>query len=112
MSTRRRTQRVALMTPSSAIARRLPCDAYDDRPHERGRRLEQFLNSLFALHDLGPRAAYNLQHQQIDGAFTFDTDDYLLEAAGGRPRCNPPMSTHFKAKVESKAKHTFGFSSP
>jgi hypothetical protein len=77
-------------------------------PHERGRRLEQFLNSLFALHDLGPRAAYNLQHQQIDGAFTFDTDDYLLEARWWKTPMQPADVHPFKAKVESKAKHTFG----
>jgi Restriction endonuclease len=76
--------------------------------HERGHRLEQFLNSLFALHDLEPRAAYSLEHEQIDGAFTFDTDDYLLEARWWSTAMQPADVHPFKAKVESKAKHTFG----
>lgn len=77
-------------------------------PHERGRHLEQFLNRLFALHDLEPRAAYSLEHEQIDGAFTFDTDDYLLEARWWKTAMQPTDVHPFKAKVESKAKHTFG----
>ena len=51
-----------------------------DKPHERGRAFERFLNKLFELWDLYPRAAYSIRHQQIDGAFTFRTDDYILEA--------------------------------
>jgi len=46
----------------------------------RGRQFEGLLNDLFALVDLHPRASYSLESEQIDGAFTFQTDDYLLEA--------------------------------
>jgi hypothetical protein len=49
-------------------------------PHARGRALETFLNELFRLFDLDPQAAYSLEREQIDGAFSFDTDDYVLEA--------------------------------
>ncbi|MCX4568191.1 hypothetical protein OOK48_17840 [Streptomyces viridodiastaticus] len=48
--------------------------------HQRGRDFEGFINELFALYDLEPRAAYSLEHEQIDGAFSFDTDHYVLEA--------------------------------
>ncbi len=75
---------------------------------ERGRHFEQLLNRLFALHDLEPRAAYSLEHEQIDGAFTFDTDDYLLEARWWSTPMQPADVHPFKVKVESKAKHTFG----
>lgn len=75
---------------------------------ERGRHFEQFLNRFFALHDLEPRAAYSLEHEQIDGAFTFDTDDYLLEARWWSRPMQPADVHPFKVKVESKAKHTFG----
>lgn len=44
-------------------------------PQRRGKEFETFLNDLFALWDLSPRAAYDLEHEQIDGAFTFRTDD-------------------------------------
>lgn len=77
-------------------------------PQERGRRFEPFLNALFELHDLDPRAAYDLEHEQIDGAFTFDTDDYLLEARWWKGQMQPGDVHPFRVKVESKAKHTFG----
>lgn len=59
-------------------------------PQQRGLTLEPFLRRLFTLFDLDPRSAFALQGEQIDGAFTFDTDDYLLEARmaerEGRPK--------------------------
>ncbi|NEA38051.1 hypothetical protein [Streptomyces sp. SID11385] len=42
--------------------------------HQRGTDFEGFINELFALYDLEPRAAYIMEHEQIDGAFAFDTD--------------------------------------
>ena len=77
-------------------------------PQGRGIRFEQFLNRLFALWDLEPRAAYNLEFEQIDGAFTFRTDDYLLEARWWRDPLGPKELNDFKAKVDSKARNTLG----
>jgi len=77
-------------------------------PQQRGRRFETFLNALFELHDLDPRASYDLEHEQIDGAFTFDTDDYLLEARWWKEPMQAGDVHPFRVKVESKAKHTFG----
>lgn len=51
-----------------------------DEPQKRGYEFEGFLNTLFELWDLDPRASYRIEHEQIDGAFTFRTDDYILEA--------------------------------
>lgn len=61
-------------------------------PQQRGLQFETLLNQLFALFDLEARAAYVLKHEQIDGAFTYRTDDYLLEAVveGGRRTEAPP----------------------
>lgn len=75
---------------------------------QRGRRLEGLLERLFALHDLEPRASYSLEHEQIDGAFTFRTDDYLLEAKWWASPVDPKELNHFRAKVESKAANTLG----
>ncbi len=47
---------------------------------KRGRDFESFLYRLFALFDLEPRLAYNLEFEQIDGSLSFDTDDYIIEA--------------------------------
>lgn len=76
--------------------------------HARGKCLEGFLNRLFALVDLFPRAAYNIEHEQIDGAFTFQTDDYLLEARWWADPLQPKELNDFKAKIESKAKNVLG----
>jgi hypothetical protein len=51
-----------------------------DSPQQRGIAFEGFINQLFGLFDLELRVAYSLEREQIDGAFSFDTDDYVLEA--------------------------------
>lgn len=79
-----------------------------DDPHDRGIRLEKLLSRLFALHDLNPRASYNLQHEQVDGAFTFNTDHYLLEAKWWKNALEPKELNHFRVNVESKAANTLG----
>lgn len=77
-------------------------------PQGRGIQFEQFLNRLFALWDLEPRAAYRLDFEQVDGAFTFRTDDYLLEARWWKSPLGPKELNDFKAKVDSKARNTLG----
>ncbi len=47
---------------------------------QRGYAFERLLNDLFRLFDMEPRLAYGLEGEQIDGAFSFDTDDYIVEA--------------------------------
>jgi hypothetical protein len=76
--------------------------------HERGRALEPFLYEMFALYGMEPRGPYTLRAEQIDGAFTFDTDDYLLEA---RWRAKPAAPDHvraFQEKVAAKTHRTSG----
>jgi hypothetical protein len=57
----------------------------DPDPQGRGRRFEELLNQLFCLFDLNPRKSFAIADEQIDGAFTFNTDDFLLEAKWGSP---------------------------
>ena len=47
---------------------------------KRGFTFEKFLNSLFVLFDLEPKESFRIAGEQIDGAFTFDGNDFLLEA--------------------------------
>ena len=75
---------------------------------QRGRDLEGLLNGLFQLFDLDPRASYNLEHEQIDGAFTFETDDYILEARWWSEALQPKHLGEFRAKVDSKSKNVLG----
>lgn len=74
----------------------------------RGLALEPFLNELFQLFDLDPRSAFALKGEQIDGAFTFDTDDYLLEARWLVGRVDPKQVRDFAGKVAEKAHRTSG----
>lgn len=48
--------------------------------HQRGKAFERFLRDLFTFYGLEPRIAYAHDSEQIDGALTFDTDDYIMEA--------------------------------
>lgn len=51
-----------------------------DDPQARGYKLEKILHELFELFDLDPKASFKVEGEQIDGAFTFDNTDYLIEA--------------------------------
>ena len=52
-----------------------------DPDHQRqGYRLEKILRSLFEICDLDPRASFKIVGEQIDGAFSFETTDYLFDA--------------------------------
>jgi hypothetical protein len=77
-------------------------------PQNRGRDFEGLLRDLLNLYDLEPKAAYSLPAEQIDGAFTFGTDDYLLEAKWVRDPIEPKHLRDFDGKIASKAKNTLG----
>ena len=79
-----------------------------DNPQSRGKWFEAFLNMLFELWDLNPRASYSIKHEQIDGAFTFRTDDYILEARWWADLLEPKHLNDFKVKVDGKARNTLG----
>ncbi|MFI2030938.1 restriction endonuclease [Streptomyces buecherae] len=79
-----------------------------DNPHQRGTDFEGFINELFALYDLEPQAAYAMEHEQIDGAFVFDTDHYVLEAKWWKKSIGRPLLDVFKANIERKGKNTLG----
>ncbi|AQW51917.1 restriction endonuclease [Streptomyces violaceusniger] len=80
----------------------------DPDPQARGRTFETFLNELFALWDFYPRAAYSLEREQIDGAFTFDTDDYILEAKWLKSVVSREQLDVFAKKVERKGRNALG----
>ncbi|MFF7637748.1 restriction endonuclease [Kitasatospora sp. NPDC008050] len=77
-------------------------------PHQRGTDFEGFINELFSLYDLEPRASYDLEHEQIDGAFYFETDHYVLEAKWWKERIGRRELDVFKTNIERKAKNTLG----
>jgi Restriction endonuclease len=77
-------------------------------PQARGKAFEGFLNELFGLFDLTPRAAYSLEREQIDGAFSFDTDDYIMEARWWQEPIGREHLDVFKSKISRKGKNALG----
>ena len=51
-----------------------------DNFRNRGFQLEKILRALFEVFDLDPKASFLITGEQIDGAFSFEATDYLLEA--------------------------------
>ena len=77
-------------------------------PQQRGRDFELWLNELFILFDLLPRRAFVLQGEQIDGAFTHDTDNYIVEARWWKKPVERADLAVFETKVRGKGKNALG----
>ncbi|WP_189303212.1 restriction endonuclease [Streptomyces cinerochromogenes] len=73
-----------------------------------GREFETFLNGLFRLFDMQPRLGYELDYEQIDGSFAFDTDDYVLEAKWWKKPAEAGQLREFNDKVRRKGKNALG----
>ena len=74
----------------------------------RGIELEKILYDIFDLFDLDPRASFKLTGEQIDGAFSLDGTDYLLEAKWQQEAISRADMDVFKSKVERKLDNTLG----
>lgn len=74
---------------------------------QRGFQFEKFLYNLFLLYDLEPKGSFKIFGEQIDGAFTYDGNDYLVEAKWKNQVSFGDLAT-FCHKVESKFKTTVG----
>src|SRR5207249_5755029 len=77
-------------------------------PQRRGYLLEQVLRELFALYDLDPKASFRIEGEQIDGAFSFENTDYLLEAKWQKELVGIQELDAFSAKVGRKLDNTLG----
>ena len=75
---------------------------------QRGYDLEQFLNELFILFDLDPKSSFKIAGEQIDGAFTFDNNDYLLEAKWQQKPVDAGDLYKFAGVLSGKLKNTLG----
>jgi hypothetical protein len=92
----------------TALKQRLWALEGEQDPRHRGLQLERLLFDLLALFDLEPRGPFVLTGEQIDGAFSFDTDDYLLEARWRRVQAAPADLAVFERKVSTKTHKTSG----
>lgn len=78
------------------------------KPQLRGYQLEQFLQSLFELFDLDPKSSFKLIGEQIDGAFSFQNTDFLIEAKWHKDPINIQHLDAFKGKISRKLENTLG----
>jgi hypothetical protein len=74
---------------------------------KRGFELEKFLYDLFLLYELEPKGSFKNYGEQIDGAFTFQGTDFLLEAKWKKQVDRGELAT-FCYKVETKFKTAVG----
>ena len=74
---------------------------------KRGFDLEKFLYDLFLLYELEPKGSFKNYGEQIDGAFTFQGTDYLLEAKWKKQVDRGELAA-FCYKVETKFKTAVG----
>lgn len=77
-------------------------------PQLRGYKLEKIMRELFVLFDLDPKASFKIEGEQIDGAFTFDTTDYLLEAKWQQELVGIKELDAFSGKLTRKLENTLG----
>lgn len=80
----------------------------EQNAQKRGFAFEKFLNSLFLLFDLEPKESFRIVGEQIDGAFTFDGNDFLLEAKWQEKPVDLGDLYKFGGKIEGRLKLTLG----
>lgn len=74
----------------------------------RGYSLERFLNELFGLFDIDAKSPFKVLGEQIDGAFTLEGTEFLLEARWRAAKASPADLDGFKGKIERKLDNTLG----
>lgn len=82
--------------------------AINNNHQSRGHQLEKFLNDLFSFFDLDPKSSFKITGEQIDGSFTFDNTDYLLEAKWQKKLIDAQDLYGFGGKIQGKFKNTCG----
>jgi len=82
--------------------------AVNDNHQSRGHQFEKFLNEIFIFFDLDPKSSFKITGEQIDGSFTFDNTDYLLEAKWQKKLTNAQELYGFGGKIQGKFKNTCG----
>ena len=79
-----------------------------DDPHKRGFLLEKVLKRLFDVFDLDPKASFKITGEQIDGAFSFEGTDYILEAKWQSKPVAAKELDGLTGKLSRKLENTLG----
>ena len=88
------------VTPSSI---RLPVGRFFQSPL-----LWRIIRELFELFDLDPRASFKIVGEQIDGAFTFESVDYLFEGKWQQDSVGASELDVLAGKLSRKLDNTLG----
>ena len=75
---------------------------------KRGYAFEKFLNHLFNHYDLAARSSFKINGEQIDGAFSHNASDYLLEAKWQDELICRSDLYSLDGKIDKKLKNTIG----
>lgn len=78
-------------------------------PQPRGYALEKLLTQLFILFDIDATEAFRIRGEQIDGAFTLQSAEYLLEAKWQTALTPLSDLDTFVGKIRRKLDNTLGF---
>lgn len=79
-----------------------------DKLQQRGYSLERVIKGLFDLFDLDPKASFRIIGEQIDGAFSFEGTDYLLEARWQSEPVAAKELDSLAGKLSRKLENTLG----
>jgi hypothetical protein len=111
----RRRAAFEALVKTTAVQERLQAltkDYYDllcsTDAQKRGYQLEGLLRELFTLFDLDPKASFKVTGEQIDGAFTFQSTDYLLEAKWQKNLVEAADLDSLAGKLTRKLDNTLG----
>lgn len=75
---------------------------------KKGGAFERILYRLTELFDLDPKASYKIVGEQIDGAFSFETQEYIMEAKYHSDVVDHTHIILFIEKVNTKLENTLG----
>jgi hypothetical protein len=75
---------------------------------QKGYELERILYDLFELFDLDPKASFKVTGEQIDGAFSLESTDYLFEGKWQKDPVDGGELDKFSSKIERKLENTLG----
>jgi restriction endonuclease Mrr len=104
----KRTDSVVFKNKMEELKAKFYSIAMSTNHQQRGYNLEVFLNELFILFDLDPKSSFKISGEQIDGAFTFDNNDYLLEAKWQEKPVDAGDLYKFAGVLAGKLKNTLG----
>lgn len=105
---RERSQARQAVTHKLEELRELFVALHQQEPQERGYSLEKFLTNLFDLYDIDAKGPFRVLGEQVDGAFTFEGTEFLLEAKWQAEKTPAADLDAFAGKIGRKLDNTLG----